>query len=314
MDVKFISTTSEKLSDLPVVNGQIIALSDISGYYYDMNDTRYTASNIEFVNNLPTSGTANKLYVYENSIYTWNGSKFVLASDAPNDGKFYGKKGGQWATIDNTYTCTNSSDDLANINAIISRYLSSSDIHTAKLSIDGKLSHTVNNPSIQVSRTSNDTIKSIILDFSNCQINANIESGIFIYANNVSQLTVHGLHNASKSNIIDASNVSHLVVDGSSLSDIAGANCSVQITGGCGTIQNCAINLDNVAKGIVANNVTSLNVSHCTFSGANTRGRGIVASCDDNVLNIADNYMPQDCVAWNGTILDPQFSNICPPV
>ena len=136
MDVKFISTTSEKLSDLPVVNGQIIALSDISGYYYDMNDTRYTASNIEFVNNLPTSGTANKLYIYENNIYTWNGSKFLLTSDAPNDGKFYGKKGGQWATIDNTYTCTNSSADLANINAIISRYLSSSDIHTAKLSIE----------------------------------------------------------------------------------------------------------------------------------------------------------------------------------
>ena len=32
MDVKFISTTSEKLPDLPVVNGQINALSAISGY------------------------------------------------------------------------------------------------------------------------------------------------------------------------------------------------------------------------------------------------------------------------------------------
>lgn len=313
MDVKFISTTSEKLSDLPVVNGQIIALSDISGYYYDMNDTRYTASNIEFVNNLPTSGSSNKLYIYKNNIYTWDGSKFSLASNAPSDGKFYGKKNGQWATLDNIYTCTGSSDDIANINAIISGYLSNNNIHTARLSIDGKLSHVVSNSAIQIIKASNNTTKSIMLDFSNCQISADVESGVFIYANSISQLGVYGLHNVSKSNIISASNVTHLVVKDSSLSDIAGAACGVSITGGCGTIQNCTINLDNITKGIEANNVISLNVSGCIFTGSNTRGRGIVASGDENTLNVANNYLPQDCVSWNDTILDPQFSNICPP-
>lgn len=313
MDVKFITTTSEKLSDLPVVNGQIIALSDISGYYYDMNDTRYTASNIEFVNNLPTSGSANKLYIYKNNIYTWNGSKFLLASNAPSDGKFYGKRNGQWATIANTYTCTSSSDDIANINAIIRGYLSDNNIHGARLSIDGKLSHVVGNPAIKVSRDSNDTAKSIILDFSNCQINADVQSGVFIYASNISQLEVCGLHNVSRSNIVDASNVTHLAVKDSSLSDIAGATCGVRITGGCGTIQNCTINLDNITQGIVASSVISLTVSDCIFSGSNTQGKGIVASGSENTLHIVNNYLPQDCVTWNGTILDPQFSNICPP-
>lgn len=36
MDVKFVTTTSVKLETVPIVAGQIIALSDKPGYYYDM--------------------------------------------------------------------------------------------------------------------------------------------------------------------------------------------------------------------------------------------------------------------------------------
>ena len=46
MDVKFIKTTSSQLSNLPVVNGQLIALTDISGYYYDMGDVRYAVGKV----------------------------------------------------------------------------------------------------------------------------------------------------------------------------------------------------------------------------------------------------------------------------
>ena len=37
---KFVTTTSDKLNTVTVVNGQVIALSDKVGWYYDMNNTR----------------------------------------------------------------------------------------------------------------------------------------------------------------------------------------------------------------------------------------------------------------------------------
>lgn len=43
-DVKFIYTTSDELENLPVVNGQLIVLTDTSGFYYDMDDTRHAGS------------------------------------------------------------------------------------------------------------------------------------------------------------------------------------------------------------------------------------------------------------------------------
>lgn len=44
MDVKFTTTTSAKLNTLPIEDGQIIALSDKPGYYYDMGSARHKVS------------------------------------------------------------------------------------------------------------------------------------------------------------------------------------------------------------------------------------------------------------------------------
>lgn len=43
MNVSFVNTTSSKLSSLSIVNGQLIALSDKAGLYYDINNSRYEA-------------------------------------------------------------------------------------------------------------------------------------------------------------------------------------------------------------------------------------------------------------------------------
>ena len=43
MNTQFRYGTSSNLSNLSIVNGQIIALSDTSGIYYDLNGTRYPA-------------------------------------------------------------------------------------------------------------------------------------------------------------------------------------------------------------------------------------------------------------------------------
>ena len=50
MQVKFIKTESQYLDQLPIVNGQIIVLTDMSGMYYDMNNERHNAADaIEWV-------------------------------------------------------------------------------------------------------------------------------------------------------------------------------------------------------------------------------------------------------------------------
>lgn len=48
--VRFIYISKDKLNTLPYQEGQIIALTDVSGYYYDMNGSRYKVSAEDDVN------------------------------------------------------------------------------------------------------------------------------------------------------------------------------------------------------------------------------------------------------------------------
>lgn len=108
MDVTFITTTAAKLNSIPIVDGQVIAISDESSYYYDMNNKRNRVSGTAFVSNLVGTGQENMLYVvsdpaglylYENGEY-----KSILPDagipDAPSDGKLYGRQDGEWAVVD----------------------------------------------------------------------------------------------------------------------------------------------------------------------------------------------------------------------
>ena len=62
MDVRFISTTSSKLPDLPIVAGQLIYLSDINMSYYDISSQRYPITSFRLVNQLPANGQPNVVY------------------------------------------------------------------------------------------------------------------------------------------------------------------------------------------------------------------------------------------------------------
>lgn len=53
MDVRYITINEEDLCDLPIIDGQIIALADTPRWYYDMNDTRYDASGTLYCTSLP---------------------------------------------------------------------------------------------------------------------------------------------------------------------------------------------------------------------------------------------------------------------
>ena len=86
MDVKFITTTSGQLDEIQIVNGQIIALSDINAYFYDMGDMRRPASAQVKVSTLPETGVEGIWYTCldENQpgIFVWDNSTFVKIADA----------------------------------------------------------------------------------------------------------------------------------------------------------------------------------------------------------------------------------------
>ena len=48
MELKFIKTTEANLDKLPIVNGQIIAVPEIHGLFYDMNNQRHNSSELEW--------------------------------------------------------------------------------------------------------------------------------------------------------------------------------------------------------------------------------------------------------------------------
>lgn len=79
---KFVTTTSEKLNTISVVNGQVIALSDRDAWFYDMGSTRHMIASNAYITSLPATGAENTLYVLaaasgDSGLYIYDGSAFV---------------------------------------------------------------------------------------------------------------------------------------------------------------------------------------------------------------------------------------------
>ena len=64
MKVEYIATTSDKLSELSVVNGQLIYLSDGDASYYDMGGVRRPLSSMKLVPALPSTVNAQENMIY----------------------------------------------------------------------------------------------------------------------------------------------------------------------------------------------------------------------------------------------------------
>ena len=64
MDVKFVTTASTKLSELPIVNGQLIYLSDKNYAYYDVGGSRRAVSGMKIVASLPSTATVQEGVLY----------------------------------------------------------------------------------------------------------------------------------------------------------------------------------------------------------------------------------------------------------
>lgn len=67
MEIQFISTTSNKLSDLPIINGQFITLQDADGSYYDVGGSRKVITGFRLVSSLPSTGQSGIIYGVTNA-------------------------------------------------------------------------------------------------------------------------------------------------------------------------------------------------------------------------------------------------------
>ena len=89
MEVKFTSTTKQNLNSLPIVNGQLIAVSDMDEYYYDLGSERRSVSGVVVRSSLPATGQTNKLYIVSDNneirLYTYDGQQFCTTGSGNID-------------------------------------------------------------------------------------------------------------------------------------------------------------------------------------------------------------------------------------
>lgn len=89
MEVKFTSTTKQNLNSLPIVNGQLIAVSDRDEYYYDLGSERRSVSGVVVRSSLPATGQTNKLYIVSDNneirLYTYDGHQFCTTGSGNID-------------------------------------------------------------------------------------------------------------------------------------------------------------------------------------------------------------------------------------
>lgn len=77
MDVKFISVAKNNVNTVPVIDGQVIAVQDRNGLYYDMNSVRRNVRGVSVVRDLSSAGDPECLYALasnssQDGIYIWD--------------------------------------------------------------------------------------------------------------------------------------------------------------------------------------------------------------------------------------------------
>lgn len=84
----FLTTSSAKLSSIPVVDGQVIALSDRNAWFYDMAGSRHPVGGNEYYDGaLPEIGNDDVLYILtdagaDSGMYIWVDTKFVKVTSS----------------------------------------------------------------------------------------------------------------------------------------------------------------------------------------------------------------------------------------
>lgn len=178
LPIKFVSTTFEGLNDVELTPGAIITLIDRTGLYYDTETKRHKVNLIEFIPSIEgRTGEENTLYFCtgNNVIYYWADGKFNSAigqalTSAPNDGRQYVQKNGEWQTLDFRFECIDLDSDGYNLWSMINLITNSDNINV-KIQIIGNGSGLV----ARSYRISVPAHMTLTLDFSECSIPDNVE-------------------------------------------------------------------------------------------------------------------------------------------
>ena len=123
MDVKYITATAEQLPTVPIVDGQIIAISNSDAFFYDMGSTRRPVSGQKMVESLPesTDGIYPNTLFYVTSgdnkgIVWWTGTEFVVVANQNTDQNVLSE-----STESNQFYLSGSSDEADSTSSLLKR-------------------------------------------------------------------------------------------------------------------------------------------------------------------------------------------------
>ena len=97
MDVKFLVTDNAGKEDVTIANGQLLAISDVDEFYYDMGNERHLVSGVRLVTTLPSEGQDGLIYI----IISADGRATLSVWDSTNE-VFITAAGQQLTTITKT--------------------------------------------------------------------------------------------------------------------------------------------------------------------------------------------------------------------
>lgn len=242
MDVVFITTSANNLSNVAVKNGQVIALRDAPGYYYDHDNTRWHVGGILQVTSLPplndivegspalyfltvTDGAYGPGVYAPNDLHTaWiRIAGNVIDEDAPQDSRDYVRRNGAWVAPYSVVFCTGLTSDIQRINDAIDAFYSSNKLYGV-VRVVGSVNFGSN---LGLNIFADNEDQSLTLDFSSATIVAN--SG---YSGCMLNVSYRGsaAYAGGKVQIIgfDASSIAGHVADIDSMQQVELLQCAFQ--------------------------------------------------------------------------------------
>ncbi len=291
MDVKYTTTNKSDLSKLSITNGQIIAIRDSVGWYYDMNDARYCITDmIQVVDNLPKVGEIGKLYIFNKGLHIWDGDSYISFEDAPADTYNYIRRNNQWIRDDRNisfYPSATSVNSTNRILQVISPFLNSAS-KTAYFKFTGEITNNIQPISIVVPNN-----KFLYLDFSDINISdISILDHLFSFSiGDGSKLTIYGL------TISGTCTNGGIRIDAGSSGEIRIENCDFQY------LHDTPILIDKQSN-------TTVHVDGCNFDMNNSKyGIKIADGCDCLVSVNKCIFVPGTVTDYNESIIKANTSN-----
>jgi hypothetical protein len=187
MDVVFITTSAYNLSNVAVKNGQVIALRDAPGYYYDHDNTRWHVGGLVQTTTLPplidiveaspaiylltaVDGSYSPGVYVPNELHTeWiRIAGNVIEDDVPNDSHDYVRRNQTWVEPYSVMSCTGVASDVSRINTAIADFYSSNRQY-GTIKIVGELNFGSN---LGLSLLASNPDQSLTLDFSAATVTA----------------------------------------------------------------------------------------------------------------------------------------------